>query len=136
MEILGFAQVKKVAPKLKLATAKTACDLDTLQAVITHRYEVLAKFAKSLRKTYAVEMRALRLRAGGLDLSRVKRLLQLDAKDLHAQERARLAEVLSHSKALHTAYSMREELAVEMRALRLRAGGLALSRVKTTGAQR
>jgi stearoyl-CoA desaturase (Delta-9 desaturase) len=37
LEILSLAQVKKIAPKLKLDTAKTRCDVATLQAVITHR---------------------------------------------------------------------------------------------------
>src|ERR1700704_2749634 len=58
LEILGLAQVKKVAPTLKLDTAKTRCDLATVQAVITHRYDVLAKYAKSLRHTCAEEIQS------------------------------------------------------------------------------
>ena len=47
--MVGLAEVKKVAPRVKLGAAKPHCDLATLQAVITHRYEVLAKYAKTLR---------------------------------------------------------------------------------------
>jgi len=35
MEIVGLAEVKKLAPTVKIATGKVRCDLQTLQAVIT-----------------------------------------------------------------------------------------------------
>ena len=44
LKAAGLAKVKKMAPKLRLDTTKTKCDSDTLQAVILHRYEVLAKY--------------------------------------------------------------------------------------------
>ena len=34
LEMMGLAKVKKTAPKLRIDTGKTQCDLDTLQAVI------------------------------------------------------------------------------------------------------
>jgi stearoyl-CoA desaturase (Delta-9 desaturase) len=50
LETLGLAKVKKIAPKVRLLeTAKTSCDGDTLQAVITHRYDVVTRYARSLR---------------------------------------------------------------------------------------
>jgi stearoyl-CoA desaturase (Delta-9 desaturase) len=49
MRALGLAKVKRLAPKLVLAGAKPACDEDTLSAVIAHRYEVMQRFAKSLK---------------------------------------------------------------------------------------
>jgi stearoyl-CoA desaturase (Delta-9 desaturase) len=51
LEILGLAQVKKVAPAVRIQLPKPRCDLHTLQAVITHRYDVAARFANSLKKT-------------------------------------------------------------------------------------
>ena len=39
LEALGLANVRKVAPKLKWSPTKSAPDLATLQAVITHRYD-------------------------------------------------------------------------------------------------
>src|SRR5882672_3008993 len=56
LQTLGLAQIKKVAPEVKLDTAKTRCDLATVQAVITHRYEVIAKYVHSLRQTCADEI--------------------------------------------------------------------------------
>ncbi|HMJ49166.1 MAG TPA: fatty acid desaturase [Burkholderiales bacterium] len=113
LKLLGFAQVKKLAPKIRFNN-KAQCDLETLQAVITHRYDVLAKFAKSVKQTCGEEIRVLRERAAQFDSGTLKtikkRWLHLDAKFLKAQERAKLDEVLSKSKVLQTIYSMRQEL--------------------------
>ncbi|MGH8757707.1 MAG: DesA family fatty acid desaturase, partial [Burkholderiales bacterium] len=114
LELLGFAQVKKLAPKIRFNLNKAQCDLETLQAVITHRYDVLAKFAKSVKQTCAEEIRELRERAAQFDGQTLKTIkkhwLHLDAKYLKAQERAKLDEVLSKSKVLETIYTMRQEL--------------------------
>jgi stearoyl-CoA desaturase (delta-9 desaturase) len=111
LETLRLAQVKKVAPKLRLDAAKTHCDLDTLQSVITHRYEVVAKYAKSLRRTCAGELRELKSRAVSVDRAALKRWLRSDANSLPENERARRDEVLNHSSNLATIYTMRDELA-------------------------
>jgi len=111
MELLGLAQVKKVVPELKLDTSKTRCDLATVQAVITHRYEVLAKYAKSLRRTCAEEIRNLRSRAVRVDVAAIKSMLHRDAEALPARERAGVNDALSKSKVLATVYTMRQELA-------------------------
>jgi len=114
LEFLGFAQVKKLAPKIRFNLNKAQCDLETLQAVITHRYDVLAKFAKSVKQTCAEELREIKARAAQFDRQTLKnikkRWLQLDTKHLKAQERAKLDEVLSRSRVLETIYSMRQEL--------------------------
>ena len=56
LEALGLAQVKKLAPRPRFAAAKPVVDLETLQAVIANRYDVLARYAKSLKQTYAEEV--------------------------------------------------------------------------------
>ncbi|OGA21719.1 MAG: aminotransferase [Betaproteobacteria bacterium RIFCSPLOWO2_02_FULL_67_26] len=111
LESLGLAQVKKVAPRLKLDTAKTRCDHDTLQAVITHRYEVIAKYANSLRQTCADEIHSLKARAVSVDRAALKRMLHFGAESLPASERARMSEALSNSKVLDTVCTMRQDLA-------------------------
>ena len=111
METVGLAQVKKVAPELRLDTAKTSCDLETVHAVITHRYEVLAKYAKSLRQTCAAEIRSMRERAVRIDGSAIRRMLHVDVSALPSAERESVHEALRHSKVLETIYRMRHELA-------------------------
>jgi len=114
LETFGLAQVKKLAPQVKMEAGKSKCDLQTLQAVITHRYDVLARFTRSLRTTCADELRRMRDHKSGhtVDLQTMKRWLHLDAKLVPEQEKARLDEVLSTSKVLTTVYSMRQELAM------------------------
>jgi stearoyl-CoA desaturase (delta-9 desaturase) len=112
LELLGLARVKKVAPTPRFRAAKPTVDLEMLQAVITNRYDVLAKYAKSLKVTYAEELAKLKARAphDAEMLRRVRRWLVRDDKKLAAPERAQLEQSLTKSKALATAYAMRQEL--------------------------
>ncbi len=111
LEILGLAEVKKIAPKLKLATPKAQCDHETLQAVVTHRYEVIAKYAKSVRTTCAEEMKALRAGAVSVDWVALKRWLHIETSALPQREREERERVLKASSKLATVYTMRDELA-------------------------
>jgi stearoyl-CoA desaturase (delta-9 desaturase) len=111
LEWLGLAQVKKVAPEVRLDTAKTHCDLATVQAVITHRYEVLAKYAKSLGETCAEEIRSLKARAVRVDVAAIKRMLHSDGAAMPAHVRASVHDALGKSKVLATVYTMRQDLA-------------------------
>lgn len=114
LAFFGLAEVKKLAPQVKMEAGKSKCDLQTLQAVITHRYDVLARFTRSLRATCSDELRSMRERKAGhtIDLPTMKRWLHLDAKLVPEQEKAKLDEVLSTSNVLTTVYSMRQELAM------------------------
>ncbi len=111
MQAAGLAQVKKVAPELRIDRAKTSCDLETVHAVITHRYDVLAKYAKSLRQTCAAEIRAMKARAVRIDGSAIRRMLHVDVSALPSAERDSVHEALRHSKVLETISRMRHELA-------------------------
>ena len=113
LESVGLATVKKVAPRPRFADAKPVSDLDseTLHAVIANRYDVLARYAKSLKKTYAQEI--VRLKQGSpasaASLRSVRPKL-LRAQQLPATEKERLFDALKHSKALETVLAMRDEL--------------------------
>ena len=110
MQAVGLAEVKKVAPKIRFDTAKTRCDFATVQAVITHRYEVLAKYAKSLRRTCAEEIQSLKARAVSVDRATLRRMLHMNAAALPATHRAEMNQALKNSNVLTTVYTMREEL--------------------------
>ncbi len=113
LEMLRLAEVKKLAPRPRFTRAKPVADFDTLQAVIACRYDVLAKYAKSLKKTHAEELRALRRFAPQdvQSLKWLKRWLNRDERQMRGDERARLAEALAKSEKLSTVYAMRKELA-------------------------
>ena len=109
LETLGLAHVKKIAPKLVLDNSKTSCDLATLQAVLTHRYEVIAKYATSLRQTCAGEVQALK--GAGIDMGKLKRWLRIDKAALPAAELEQREAAIRQSKKLATVFAMRDELA-------------------------
>ena len=111
LETLGLAKVKKVAPIPRFEDPKPVCDAQTLQAVIANRYDVLQRYAKSLRRTYLEEIEQLRRRSPSS--AEALRPLQAYLPRLHRlsdAERAKLSEVASQSKPLAVALSMRDEL--------------------------
>jgi stearoyl-CoA desaturase (delta-9 desaturase) len=112
LELAGLAKVKKVAPEPKFAEIKGVIDLETLQAVITHRYDVMSKYTKSLRKAWRDEVVQLREKTQfekGF-LKSAKKLLQREPTKLGAPQKQQLSELLAHSNALKTMHDMRVEL--------------------------
>ena len=111
LESLGLATVKKVAPTPRFSDPKPVADEQTLEAVIANRYDVLARYATSLKRTYAQELERLghwsqeaeALKPAKRYFKRLQRLSEV--------ERGRLAEAVKNSKALATAIAMRDELA-------------------------
>ena len=91
---------------------KARCDLQTLQAVITHRYDVVQRYARTLHATLAEE------RADALQTARARRGRSCTSsagctamqRICVQHERERMEEVLKTSKVLATVYSMRQEL--------------------------
>ena len=108
MEKLGLARVKKIAPRLRLGAARPTIDLELLQAVVTHRYDVLAKYMKGLRQLAAEEFSRLKIEAREGRV--MKRLLGEDRAALAAPQKARLAALLAQSEPLSRGYAMRAEL--------------------------
>ena len=120
LDSLGLAEVRKVAPKLKVsATGKAMPDAATLQAVIANRYAVVSAYARTLRATCASELARLRERADRDHFAKVpskgrlKRWLSGDTiSALREHEHALLAKAMENSRALSTIYAMRQELNV------------------------
>lgn len=112
LETLGLATVKKVAPEPKFALAKSAIDTETLHAVIANRYDVMAKYARSLRHAWKAEVEQLRQKAQWEEgfLASAKKLLQREPSKLEGAQIDHLSAVLEHSKSLKTMHDMRIEL--------------------------
>jgi stearoyl-CoA desaturase (delta-9 desaturase) len=112
MEIVGLANVKKVAPRVRWGEIKHFCDAELLHAVITHRYDVLTRYARAIRAITRQELaKAARLGDNMPDRKQVMRWLNLDKADLKTDERESLARVLAGSERLKQVYQMRQELA-------------------------
>lgn len=119
LRTLGLAKVKKVAPKLKLeSTSKPVMDLATLQGVITHRYEIMARYGDILKVAAREEL--ARLKSSGQEdadgswssLNRVRRWLHRNDDALQPEQRAEIEQALAMAPgtSLTTLVSMRREL--------------------------
>jgi stearoyl-CoA desaturase (delta-9 desaturase) len=112
LETLGFATVKKIAPKPRFAAPKALADLDTLHAVIANRYDVFSRYAKSVKHTYAEELERLkRWSPREAEMLRSLKRALLRGQQLAGAEGAKLSEALKTSRALATVVAMRHELA-------------------------
>lgn len=112
LETLRLAKVKKVAPKPEFAKDKLVADLDTLQSVIANRYDVMAKYAKSVRHAFHEEFEHLKHKAEleARFLKSSRKLMQREPGKLEASHKQQLVELFQHSKALETMHTMRVEL--------------------------
>jgi len=112
MEIVGLARVKKVAPTVRFDMSKMRVDLSTLQAIVNHRYDVLARFGRTVRATCAEELAKLRTHGSAAEeKSQYGRLIHADPAQLSIPERQQLEHLLARSKVLNTVHTMRQELA-------------------------
>lgn len=117
LEALHLAKVKKVAPKARLVWNKGACDLETVQAVIAHRYEIATRYARTLKATCQDEIRRLRQEGNAFDdvrlgraWSRFKGWMQANHADLTQENQVKLNAALNASKVLETVYAFKIEL--------------------------
>lgn len=104
---LGLATVKKVAPVPRIGALRPTVDAHTLQALISNRYDVLARYAKSLKQMYREELAKLQHAS---QFRGLKRWLAVDAGAVPHELRGSLEQLLNQSGALQTAYAMRQEL--------------------------
>jgi stearoyl-CoA desaturase (delta-9 desaturase) len=112
LEMLGLATVKKVAPRARFAEPKAAADFDTLHAVIANRYDVLSRYAKSMKQIYVEELDRLRhWSPRDAEVLRSLRRTLLRGQALAGTESARLSDALKNSRPLTTVVAMRQELA-------------------------
>jgi stearoyl-CoA desaturase (delta-9 desaturase) len=111
MRKIGWATVKKVPPKLRLGAIRPVADEKTLEAVIANRYEVMAGYAREMKRACKAEISALQ--AKGHDLAQLKsarRWLHRDADKVPAAARPQLEQVRAAHPVLDQMVSMREEL--------------------------
>ena len=101
---------------LKLGTIKPVADDKTLEAIIANRYEVMAKYARSLRRASRAEVQRLK-DEGAPDCAKLANmrlatrwLHRDDDKIPHGRQAAGRARRIEHSPVLAKLVAMREEL--------------------------
>ena len=111
LEKVGLAKVKKVPPKMQLGSIAPVADEKTLEALIAHRYEVMAGYANALRHAGKAEIAALKLRNADASLLRkANRWLHRDDDKVPTAARSQLAQVRAEHPVLDKMVVMREEL--------------------------
>ncbi|KJV33504.1 aminotransferase [Aquitalea magnusonii] len=110
LEICHLAKVRRVAPRLAQDASRPQLDLEHLQAIISNRYAIAARYARELKEVYRKELEQVSLPDMD-DLSRKMKIwLKQDAKDTPECDKAQLELLLQHSPTLTTVYTMRQEL--------------------------
>jgi stearoyl-CoA desaturase (delta-9 desaturase) len=92
LSFFGLAKVKKVAPAPRFDREKLVADLDTLQSIVANRYDVMAKYALSLRQAWGDEIANIRAKSA-LEkdvLKSSKKLLQCEPATLEAAQQQHL----------------------------------------------
>ena len=110
LEFFGLARVKKVAPKPMVDPSKPQIDFDTVIAVVSNRFQVMAQYSKHvMARVHKDELR----RADDWErtvLRRAKRLLSRDESLMDDDAKQNLASVLEQSQQLHTVYHFKQRL--------------------------
>ena len=115
MEIVGLAKVRKMPPRLRIGAIRPVPDSQTLEAIISNRYEVMARYARNLRHAGTVEIERLRAEgaAGSAKLANMRlaqRWLHRDSDKIPAEVQAQVALAIQESPRLTKLVAMREEL--------------------------
>ncbi len=113
MSFVGLAKVKKVAPTPKLAASKAMLDQDTLQAVLSNRYEVMARYGKALKRAYAQEL--AKLKEGGARekyqlMHGARKWFHKEEEGLNEPQRKQLTELASDNQKLRSYLELRKDL--------------------------
>jgi stearoyl-CoA desaturase (delta-9 desaturase) len=110
LSALGLATIRKVASSPRLDPTKSAIDNETVAAVVTNRFQVMARYSRDvLSRVYREEMRR-GLAAGDRLSRRVRRLLTRDEALLDEQGRRQLDVILNDNDKLQTVYRFKQAL--------------------------
>ena len=111
LQMAGLARPKKIPPKLALGDVRPVADENALEALISNRYEIMAGYAKEMRRAFNDEIKAMKMRSTDAAVIQAARhWLHRDADKVPASAVAQLALARSVSPVLDKMVVMREEL--------------------------
>jgi stearoyl-CoA desaturase (Delta-9 desaturase) len=107
----GLAKAKKTVPVMELGEIQPVADEKTLEAVIAHRYQVMAHYAREMQAACKAEIQALKTKGADFSaLHTAKRWLHRDADQVPASAHADLTAARKAYPVLDKMVTMREEL--------------------------
>jgi stearoyl-CoA desaturase (delta-9 desaturase) len=107
LSALGLAKVKKTSPKPILSALRPA-DQGTLEAIIANRYEIMARYSKTLCSFFNNEVQHMQVLAAHLNDART--WLGKDESRLTAEEKSKLEELMATNSQLRKMIEMRRDL--------------------------
>ncbi|WP_323121022.1 DesA family fatty acid desaturase [Burkholderia alba] len=114
MSAFRLAKVKKIAPTPRLAARKAVLDQETLQAVLSNRYEVMARYGKAVKRAYRQELAHLK-ELGAREkyqlMHGARKWFHKDEAGLDEPQKRLLPEIFANSQKLHTYFQLRKDLA-------------------------
>ncbi|SRR5579883_110898 len=110
MQIFGLAKPKRIPPKAILQADKASIDIETLKAIITNRFYVMARYSKDVIMPVLRAERQRASDAGGAMLSRIRKLLVRDTSLVDSSKKQQLETVLQTHQLLNVVYQYRLKL--------------------------
>lgn len=110
LQSVGLAKPKRIPPQLGLSPNKKIIDVDTLKAVLTNRFQVMARYSKEVMLPVLREERARAGKAGSALLNRARTLLIRDTSLINEPSQEHLKKLLDHSRSLNVVYQFRLKL--------------------------
>ena len=111
LQKMRLATVKKTPPKLAFGEVRAVADEKTLEALISNRYEIMAAYAKDMRRTFKIELQSMKARSADAGVIKAaQRWLHRDSEKVPAAAAAQLVLARAASPVLDKMVLMREEL--------------------------
>ncbi len=110
LETLKLATVKKTPPKMAFGEVRAVPDEQTLEALIMNRYEVMAGFAKQVRRALESEVKNLNLSATPSVIKTAKRWMHRDIEKVPTSALDQLKQARALLPTVDKMVCMREEL--------------------------
>ncbi|MEO8963919.1 MAG: fatty acid desaturase [Gammaproteobacteria bacterium] len=110
LQFLGLAKPKRTAPVPKMEPGKKTVDIDTLKAILTNRFQILAQYSKRVILPVLSEERRRAGEAGSSMLRRVRTLLIRERSLVAEVDQQQLTSVLKNHRSLDIVYQYRLKL--------------------------
>lgn len=110
MQFFGLAKPKRVPPKACIVPGKANVDIETVKAIITNRFQIMANYSKNVIMPVLRDETARAGEAGRSMLRRVKTLLIREASLVDQMGLQRLTKVLDSYGSLQVVYQFRLKL--------------------------
>lgn len=110
MQFFGLAKPKRIPPQVGVDHNKKTVDIDTLKAILTNRFQVMAKYSKEVILPVLREERRRAGEKGSAMLNRIRTSIIRETSLVDTSEQNQLANTLQNYRSLQLVYQLRLKL--------------------------